>query len=409
MPGARRNGRAHRRGVCAMKVGVYNEPSGSVGGSEYVVAVTAEALASRHDVEIVHHNPALTLDQLREFSALELRGVRLRYVPREERPDPDSPSGMRHLRRRYLAERRWHATLSQPYDVFIGSMHGVPPFCQARTGVLLVLFPLQERRTLWPWSEDAESVPTLKRRAREACFDAIWRRRFASYRHKLSISSYTQQWVTAWWGVDTAVLYPPVDTDFDTRPKKNVVLSVGRFTTYPPSKRQVEMMTLYQELEQGPLHDWCCYSVGGLSDRPEDRAYFHEVASLASACGGRVIPNAPRAQLRALYEEARIFWHAAGYGGTRHYPLEAEHFGIATVEAMAAGAVPVVFDQGGQTEIVEHGRSGFLWRSLDELRRHTIRLASDAALRERMSEAARARAARFSREVFMQAIARIVA
>jgi glycosyltransferase involved in cell wall biosynthesis len=75
---------------------------------------------------------------------------------------------------------------------------------------------------------------------------------------------------------------------------------------------------------------------------------------------------------------------------------------------MAAGAVPVVFDQGGQTEIVEHGRSGFLWRSLDELREHTVALASDAALLERMSAAARIRAARFGVATFVRAITEIV-
>ena len=393
-----------------MKVGIYSEPSATVGEAEYVAALVANALARGHEVELVHHRPTLTVDQLRELPGLELPSVTLRHVPRQERPDPRSPSGMKHLRRRYAAERGWHASLSRPYDLFINSTRDFPPFCHARSGVLLVLFPMQDRRTLWPWNEDAIAEGSgIKRHVRGMFFDALWRRRFGSYRHRLAVSRYTQQWVKAWWGVDTDVLYPPVDTVFGRPAKANVLLSVGRFSTGIPSKRQLELMTMYQELKQGALQDWCCYSVGRLSDRPEDRAYFHEVSSVAAACGGRVISNAPRAQLRALYEQARIFWHAAGYGGNQQRnPFEAEHFGVATVEAMAAGAVPVVFDQGGQTEIVEHGRSGFLWRTLAQLREHTLTLVSDEPRRQRMSEAARLRASIFSRETFSRAVGGLV-
>jgi len=36
-----------------------------------------------------------------------------------------------------------------------------------------------------------------------------------------------------------------------------------------------------------------------------------------------------------------------------------EHFGITTVEAMAAGCVPLVYDSGGQAEIVSSGYNGY--------------------------------------------------
>ena len=68
---------------------------------------------------------------------------------------------------------------------------------------------------------------------------------------------------------------------------------------------------------------------------------------------------------------------------------------------MAAGCVPVVINKGGQTEIVEHGVSGFLWESLDELRDYTTRLIRDDNLRAKMSDAARTRAQLFSRETFV--------
>ena len=58
-----------------------------------------------------------------------------------------------------------------------------------------------------------------------------------------------------------------------------------------------------------------------------------------------------------------------------------EHFGITTVEAMAAGCVPVVINKAGQREIVEDGVSGFLWNTWGELKDRTQLLAEDGNLR----------------------------
>src|SRR5215831_19702811 len=110
-----------------MRIGIYNEPSGNCGGSEYVVTVLARALSERHQVEIIHHNQTLTLDQLAELSGLDVSPVQLRLISRQERPGPRLPSGVRNLPTRYLAEIGWYADLSRPYDLFINSAHNLPP------------------------------------------------------------------------------------------------------------------------------------------------------------------------------------------------------------------------------------------------------------------------------------------
>ena len=110
-----------------------------------------------------------------------------------------------------------------------------------------------------------------------------------------------------------------------------------------------------------------------------------------------------RRELKNLYEQSSVFWHAAGFGVDENtQPMFAEHFGISTVEAMAAGCVPVVIKKGGQKEIVEHGVSGFLWETLDELGSYTQTLLADDKLRTQMSEAARERATMFSRDSFIK-------
>jgi glycosyltransferase involved in cell wall biosynthesis len=69
---------------------------------------------------------------------------------------------------------------------------------------------------------------------------------------------------------------------------------------------------------------------------------------------------------------------------------------------MAAGCVPVVVNKGGQPEIVEHGRTGFVWNTLDELKAYTRLLMDDDRLWQTMSAAARERAQRFSRASFLR-------
>jgi len=63
--------------------------------------------------------------------------------------------------------------------------------------------------------------------------------------------------------------------------------------------------------------------------------------------------------------------------------------------------VPLVINKGGQPETVQHGISGFVWENLGELKMYTEMLMRDEALRARLAEAARARAAFFSREQFI--------
>ena len=113
--------------------------------------------------------------------------------------------------------------------------------------------------------------------------------------------------------------------------------------------------------------------------------------------------------MRRLFAEASIYWHGGGFGeDAERHPERFEHFGITVVEAMAAGAVPVVFAAAGPQEIVEDGVNGFHWRTPDELVARTRQLIDDHELRDRMACAARQRAADFSSERFVAAVRALV-
>jgi glycosyltransferase involved in cell wall biosynthesis len=109
-------------------------------------------------------------------------------------------------------------------------------------------------------------------------------------------------------------------------------------------------------------------------------------SSIASEPGVRVhrdvVSNSPAA--RALFHGGDVFV----------LPSLGECFGIASVEAMAAGLPVVATRVGGAADIVDHGRTGFLIAPSDSraLASDLTRLVRDSELRHRMGRAGRARA-----------------
>lgn len=383
-----------------MRIGIYNEPAGGgPGGAEGLVAVLAQLLAQFHEVDLVHHRPDLTAEQLYELSGVDLADVRLRYV----QPEGYSTSPSLNPWRRYNSARAWHANLSQPYDLFIASLHGLPPFCHAPRGALLVLFPNYQPDESTRGSLAPTNVVEVKRRLGQSYRQWEWKRRMSSYQVKAAISHYSADWARRRWGIECEVVHPPVSAHFASREKSNLILSVGRFAIEREGhrKQQGEMLRAFRDMERGALTGWRYMSVGGLGSTAEHRAFLNHLRDAAQGCHAEVLPNIQRETLRTLYEGAAIFWHAAGYGEDLDaHPERAEHFGMSTVEAMAAGCVPIVIDRGGQREIVEHGVAGFRWNTVAELKAYTLMVIGDAQLRARMSEASRIRSRQFSREQF---------
>lgn len=136
-----------------------------------------------------------------------------------------------------------------------------------------------------------------------------------------------------------------------------------------------------------------------------DRAYLEGLRSLAKGLPVKFYPNLGYDALVKLYGESSIYWHSSGFAETD--PTKMEHFGISTVEAMAGGSVPVVIGKGGQREIVEHSKSGYLWDNLDDLKEFTLKLVNKDNLRVRMSVQAVERAQLFSKGNFAEKIIEI--
>lgn len=368
-------------------------PFDRVGGGQLHQAIVADVLASSHEVDLIHHVPGLTHEQLSRQYELDLDRVNLRYVKPFATVWPYGPEGGRFNGNPFDA----HRAVTEPYDLFVNVVVSPPIRSYARRSVLLVLFPFAGRADVWPWNEPADRTPMPKRILRNAYYGSRWRRVFASYTRCIANSAFTAGWIRNRWGRDADVVFPPVRARFAVRPKEKLILSVGRFSRIGTQKRQLEMVKAFVRACDKSLRGWEYWCVGGASKSPVDQRYFAEVAEAANGYPVRLIPNAPVDVVRDAYERASVFWHAAGYGIDHHlHPEQAEHFGMSTVEAMSAGCVPVVIRKGGQREIVEDGTSGFLVDTLDELVGRSHELVVSPQLREVMAEAARARSRVFT-------------
>jgi glycosyltransferase involved in cell wall biosynthesis len=204
----------------------------------------------------------------------------------------------------------------------------------------------------------------------------------------------------------TTHIYPPVDLHDSKRvpQKENIILSVARFEK-GGSKQQMEMAKAFAELSQANpkvLKNWRLILAGG---SVKNNPYLQGIENFLTSEHPKNIDlriNIPLKELKSLYEKAKIFWHFCGL--YQSDPSLVEHFGMSIVEAMQNWCVPIVFDGGGQKEIVEQGISGYRFSSLKELKDKTIELMNDNVSWENLSQRAYTKGMVFTKEVFVEKV-----
>lgn len=232
--------------------------------------------------------------------------------------------------------------------------------------------------------------------------------KFRSINKIICNSFFTKNVIDKEYGIKSEVWYPPVSVEeFSPGKKQNIILSVGRFEKSMTEKRQdVLIKTFRQMIEQG-LREWKLILSGGCSE--SGNQYLEELRRLAVDFPIEFKVNISFADLKKLYSEAKIFWHAAGFGvNEEKFPEKTEHFGMTTVEAMAGSCVPVVINKGGQKEIVVNNESGYLWQTEEELIRKTFMLIGDEERMRAIGNNAVKRSHDFSSEKFYEKIYNLI-
>jgi len=395
-------------------VGIYKLHLGADGGGDKRALALAEHLGARHNVRLFTGETP-DVPALERYFGVDLSRVRFVVFDRSRRHLAAASNLFRWRRPGQVATRLNKTLQIRPHalDVFINNSYPSNFVCPARRGIYMCMFPHPPDR--------GREGPGLARRAYHSLMDAAERSlmgrpapdALASYSVITANSLYTKEWIQRRWGRDSEVVYSACDSAGPADAKEKIILHVGRFSgdggAEVHDKRQDVLLEAFRRMCGAQRGGWRLHFAGSVPARGSSSAY---AARLAEAAGGLPVSfhfNAELETLRGLYRRAAVYWHATGYGfDAESYPAKQEHFGMTTVEAMSAGAVPVVLNSGGQREIVTHGDDGFLWNDPAELTNYTTRLMEDESLRARMSARAAASSARFSRETFAESVNRIV-
>ena len=210
-------------------------------------------------------------------------------------------------------------------------------------------------------------------------------------------SQFTAQVVKTVWGREATVVYPPVSIkDFYSLPpseKEDIAVQLGRISA---EKRIEDVIAAIARCET----DIKLVVIGGLIPanipylmrlkklvkdlRLEDRVEFHT--------------NVPFKFVKDTLAMAKILMSAMHF----------EHFGISVCEGLASGCVPIVHRSGGPIEIINNGRNGFSYLTLEEAAQYIDKLVGDAALFSNMSRAAVERAKAFDESVFRKRMMEVV-
>ncbi len=356
-----------------MKAAIYSPYLDTFGGGEKYMMTVAETLSQNNfnvDILLDQHLQELGADYLKKTLS-ERFDLDLRKTDFITAPLGKNSSAV--LRAFFLKK----------YDVLIYLTDGSIFYPTAKKNILHIQSPL---------SGEANN---LKRKINLSGWDLI-----------IYNSNFTKDHSERNWPIKSEIIYPPVDVD-KIKPlnKRKYILSVGRFFGYLEDKKQKVLIKVFKELfEKGQIKGWSLHLVGAAASGDQD--YINKLKDMAKGLPINFYPNLDYSSLIELYGQSSIYWHAAGFGETN--PTKMEHFGISTVEAMAGGCVPIVINKGGQKEIVEQNRSGYLWDSLDKIKKFTLLLINNDNKKKLMAAQAIERAKQFSKENFEEKILKII-
>ena len=221
-------------------------------------------------------------------------------------------------------------------------------------------------------------------------------------------SEFTKGFIDREFGIESVVIYPPVEVDlFKPRKKENIILAVGRFSQLLQAKRQDVLIEVFKKMVNDGLADWQLVLIGGAD--VGSTGYLGKLKSQSRGYPIEVLENLPFEKVQDFYGKAKIFWNASGFGINEDtQPEKVEHFGMVVVEAMASGCIPIVVGKGGIKEIINEGKTGFFWNRNEELAAQTKQLIKSPEILQKISIEIVKTSKRFSKEKFCQEFERLI-
>lgn len=356
-----------------MKIGIYDPYLDDLGGGEKYMMTIAECLVKNHHVSVFWDNKN-DLDRIKKRFPLDLKDIQLKKNIFDQGVS--------------FSERVFE---TKKYDVLIILSDGSIPFVLSGKLFLHLQQPLKQINKY-----------SFKDKIKLSRVNAF-------FCNSQFTKSFNEKILP---GAKMKIIYPPVKIVKKSILKENIILHVGRFRVRNVGvanykKQDIMIETFKKMADKGKVKNWKLIIAASVNK--EDKKKFTQLKKMAVGYPIDFFVNKTNDQLWDLYCKAKVYWHASGYGeDLNKNPEYAEHFGISTVEAMGAGAVPVTFAAGGQKEVVDNMENGYLWNSLEEFIEKTLQLMENEKLWEEMSKKARIKAESFSKNNFCKEIRQLI-
>ena len=170
-------------------------------------------------------------------------------------------------------------------------------------------------------------------------------------------NSTRKQCIKRWNRNDCIVLYPSIKIDeiatyisSSSSSKDDICIVLSRLS--PEKKIELAIEAFKTKV----LRNKQLLIIGYLAR--ENKNYYHRLRDMSKRNQNiKILPNLRRNEVLILLSKSKVLFH----------PNPNEHFGIAIIEAMAAGCLPVVHASGGPLEIVDNGRYGLIYKDAMEI------------------------------------------
>ena len=363
-------------------MGIYDNAFHFIGGAQKYGCTIAHTLQEQFDITLIA-NTGISVPKLQEWYNLDLQHCQVNVVKIPFFAAKEAKKGVFDAGEVDLKENNPFHIISKEsgnYDFFINNC------------MLEMVYPL---------ANISEFVCHFPEREISRFFHVD------KYDHIIYNSLYTAAWIKKRWNLTPHKhIYPPVDMEsaYSSENKENIILSAARFEL-SGNKQQIEMIKAFIRLIRlypQVMKDWKLLLAGGST---EFNPYLDKIKDLTALLPAENIElkiNVSAGELKKIYAQAKLFWHFSGLG--QRDPARVEHFGMTTVEAMQNGCVPVVFNGGGQKEIVEEGISGLLFSNLEEHQKKTLELMAEPSHLSRLARGAVQRGKQFTKKTFVSKV-----
>lgn len=305
-----------------------------------ITAYVARGMAREgHDVTLIYHDPDLNITEYLSHLGVSVENISFRYEPITQRSYPATWNPLKRLRYEYEFCRHYSADA----DMFITVTRTPPPFNHAKQGMLILDFPEKVLEEYYHYDSSSwVSQFFLIRYLKHLYHRLEWRCRFSSYHRYTAGSRYVKNHAQKRWGICPQVVKPAVRPglicDMEKQP---IIFALGN-----------------KSLLQDAFQMLCARS----RDSMKGWQFIHGESLSAQ-------------EYVHILNRSRFFWDATGFQvDEMKNPELTDYLGMNALEALAAGAYPLVFHAGATAEIIHHHKNGVLWSSLEELVAETLAL-----------------------------------